>query len=100
MTEVTTLPYKSIRELLSAHVGKPFTIVNPESWEESGVGHHITADWYPAKLAAIGDDFAVFVGHFQHGAGKHATKEPMEQYVPLACIKRITLMHSQRLVHL
>ena len=100
MTEVTSQLHKSFRDLLTSHVGKEFTIVNPQSFEESGVGHHLVQNWYPSKLVAVGDDFIVLVLHFQHGAGKHATKEPMEQYVPIAHIKRISLMHSARYLHL
>jgi hypothetical protein len=100
MTSAPTVLHKSFLEMLTSHVGKEFTIVNPQTFEESGVGHQIVERWYPSKLVAVGEDFIVLVGHFQHGAGKHAVQEPMEQYVPTAHIKRVTIMHSARMIHL
>lgn len=100
MSTNPTVLHKTFLELLTHHVGKEFTIVDPQTFEETGVGHHIAPTWNTAKLVAVGDDFIVLVGHFQHGAGKHATKEPMEQYVPLAQVRKVTIMHSARMIHL
>lgn len=91
---------KNFLAILESHVGQDFTIVNPQSYEETGLGHAIRPDWYKGKLVATGQDFIVLVLRFEHGGGKNATSEPTEQYVPLGQIKRISIMKSGRYLHL
>ena len=100
MSNAPTHLDKTFRDILESHLGKEFTIINPESYEETGIGHRLQADWYPAKLVAIGTDFVVLVLRFQHGGGKSATTEPVEQYIPIQKIKRLSLMKSERFLHL
>lgn len=87
-------------EVLRTHLGKVFLIANPESFEESGLGHQIHAGWYKAKLVGVGRDYLIVVTEFTHGTGKHASKEPCQQYIPLDKIKRLSLMRTERLLHL
>jgi hypothetical protein len=89
---------KSFMSILESHVGHDFMIVNPESYEETGLGHTIKSDWYPGKLVATGNDFIVIVVRFQHG--KNAADEHAEQYVPLSRVKRISILRSGRFLHL
>lgn len=91
---------KSFLAVLESHVGHEFTIVNPQSYEETGIGHAIRPDWYKGKLVATGPDFVVLVVRFEHTGGKNATAEPAEQYVPLSQIKRISILKSGRYLHL
>ena len=87
-------------EVLKSHLGKVFLIANPESFEESGLGHQIHAGWYKAKLVGVGQNYLIVVTEFTHGTGKHASKEPCKQYIPLDKIKRLSLMRTERLLHL
>ena len=95
-----TVEDRPFAEVLKSSLGKIFTVANPESFEESGFGHQIAAGWYKGKLIGVGDDYLIMLTEFTHGAGKHAKKEPVKQYIPLSRIKRISLMKSDRLLHL
>lgn len=90
----------SFLEMLKGHLGKIFLIANPESFEEGGLGPQIQAGWYKAKLIGLGKDYLIVMTEFQHGAGKKATKEPVKQYIPVDRIKRVSLMRSERLIHI
>ncbi len=90
----------TFRQILERHLGKEFMVVNPESFEDSAFGHQLHAAWYHAKLVALGIDFAVLVMEYQHGSGKSATKEPCEMYVPMAKIRRVSIMKSERILHI
>ncbi|MEZ5966892.1 MAG: hypothetical protein R3F56_23835 [Planctomycetota bacterium] len=90
---------KSFLDVLDSHVGHEFTIVNPQSYEETGLGHAIRPDWYKGKLVATGPDFVVLVVRYEH-TGKDAVPEHAEQYVPLSQIKRISILKSGRFLHL
>ena len=91
---------RDFRKLLETCLGSTFLIANPESFEDSGFGHEITASWYKARLIGLGHDYLILVSQFQHGAGKKATKEPMKQFIPFSWIKRISLMKSERIIHI
>jgi len=100
MTSAPTILEKQFRSVLESHLGKTFMVINPETFQETGVGHAIQHDWYRGKLVAIGDDFIVLVLQFQHGGGKNAKLEPVEQYVPLHHIKRVSILKHDRFLHL
>lgn len=95
-----TIHSGDFRTLLEEHLGKIFLIANPESFEETGLGHKIQAGWYKAKLIGLGADYIIVITEFSHGTGKHAEKEPVKQFIPIAQIKRISLMRSERLLHI
>ena len=96
-----TIHSGSFRDLLQEHLGKLFLIANPESFEETGLGGNtIQAGWYRAKLVGLGDDYLIVISEFSHGTGKHAQKEPVKQFIPIGHIKRISLMRSERLIHI
>ncbi len=94
-----TIKEGDFRALLEEHLGKLFLIANPESFEETGLGHKIQAGWYRAKLVGLGADYLIVITEFSHGTGKKAEKEPVKQFIPIAHIKRISLMRSERLIH-
>ena len=91
---------RSFLTVLEGHVGHEFTVINPQSFEETGIGHAIREDWYTAKLVATGHDFVVLVLRFEHGSGKGSSSEPAEQYVPIRHIKRLSILKSGRYLHL
>lgn len=86
-------------EVLRAMAGKVITVVNPESYEDAPMGSRLTTGFYKAKLVAVGDDFITLATEFQHKKGEKA-KEPVRQFVPLDRIKRISVMRSDRIIHL
>jgi hypothetical protein len=93
----------SIEGLLQSLVGRPVTVVDPESFEEAAVGYRIRAAIYRAELTAVGEDYAVLTGKFVHrGAGVHngGAKEGIRHYVPLGMIKRISILAKEPIIHL
>lgn len=95
-----TITSGSFHELLKEQLGKVFLIANPESFEETGLGHKIQAGWYKAKLVGLGADYLIVITEFSHGGGKNAEKEPVKQFIPVSRIKRISLMRTERLIHI
>ena len=89
---------ESFRSVLEGFVGKVATIVNPESYEDAPIGHTLTTGFYRAKVLGVGSDFVVLATEYVHKSGKG--KEPVRQYVPLHRVKRISLMKTERLIHL
>lgn len=100
MPDKPTRLQKRFSDVLEGQLGKDFIIINPHSFEHTRMGFTLKEDHYPAKLVALGDDFVVMVLRFEHGHGDEAQAEPTEQYIPLMQIKRISLMRSNRYIHL
>jgi hypothetical protein len=90
---------RTFREALTALVGKVVTVVNPESYEEAPVGTHITQGIYRAKVVAVADDYLTIVTEFVHRHGDKE-REPVRQFLPLNRIKRVSLMRTERILHL
>jgi hypothetical protein len=90
----------SFLDFLRRHVGEKLTVVTPEHFEDSGHGHQLRPAFYEATLKAVHDDYVVLFLYHSHGTGTHATKEPAEQCVPISRLKRVTLMRSERILHL
>lgn len=90
---------RSFIDLLKTLVGKPVTVVNPESYEDAPVGHQIRAGYYRAKPIGLGQDYLILMAEYVH-AGRETSKEPVKQFIPFAKIKRISLMKSERLIHI
>jgi len=86
-------------ELLKSLVGKTVTIVSPESYEDAPVGHQIRASYYRARPIGLGKDYLILMTEYVH-AGRDTSKEPVKQFIPFVQIKRISLMKSERLLHL
>jgi hypothetical protein len=47
----------------------------------------------------VADDYITVVSEFTHG-GKSGKKEPVKQFIPLTCVKRVSVMKTDRLIHL
>lgn len=94
-----TIEDKSFTDILKAMLGTVVTVVNPESYEAMPVGHQIKPGFYRAKLLTIGRDYLAVVSEFQH-PGKAAKKEPVKQFIPLARVKRVSVMKNERLIHI
>ena len=90
---------KCFTDQLKACLTKVVTVVNPESYEDAPIGHQIRAGWYRARLIGMGQDYLILVTEYVH-KGKTAVREPVKQYIPIEKIKRISLMKTERLIHL
>ena len=86
--------YKSI---LKALIGKKVTVVNPESYEAATVGFQLKEGYYAGKIGGLGQDYMIF--HTVYQASKK-DRQPVQQYIPVSRVKRISLMRSSTLIHL
>jgi hypothetical protein len=85
--------------VLRAMTGKVVTFVNPESYEDAPVGYRLTTGFYKAKVIAVGTDYLSVATELVHRRGEKE-KEPVRQFIPLAQIKRISVMKGERLIHI
>jgi hypothetical protein len=92
-----TMEDRQFLDILRAVVGKTITVVNPESYESAPVGYKLTTGFYRGKLTALGRDYLVMMTEFER---KKGSPEPVKQYIPIRQIKRISLMKSERVLHL
>lgn len=92
-----TVEDKTFTEILKALVGKAITVVNPESYEAAPVGYKLTTGFYRGKLTGIGRDYLVMMTEFER---KKGSPEPVRQYIPIAHIKRISVLKTERVLHL
>jgi len=97
-TAIPTTQPENYREVLLGFVGKVVTIVNPESYEAATIGHTLTTGFYRAKVLHVGPDYLTLATEFVHKAAKE--KEPVRQYLPITAVKRVSLMRTERLLHL
>ena len=89
---------KSFGDLIKEHLGKTFTIVNPESYEAAPVGFTIKAGFYRAKLTGMGKDYLVLVTEMKKP--KTEEGEPVKQFLPIGQIKRISILRNERMLHI
>jgi hypothetical protein len=89
---------KTFLDLLKSSLGKTFTIVNPESYEHAPVGFTIKAGYYRAKLAGMGQDYLILVTEMKKG--KNDPGEPVKQFLPISQVKRISMMRTERMLHI
>jgi hypothetical protein len=85
-------------DLLKSSLGKTFTIVNPESYEHAPVGFTIKAGYYRAKLTGMGKDYLILVTEMRKA--KADAGEPVKQFLPIKQIKRISMMRTERMLHI
>jgi hypothetical protein len=88
---------KHFIDILRALVGKTITVVNPESYEAAPVGYKLTTGFYRGKLTGIGHDYLIMMTEFER---KKGSPEPVRQYIPIDHIKRISLLKTERVLHL
>mgnify|MGYP007059598564 CR=1 FL=1 len=63
------------------------------------MGQRLTTGFYRAKVVNVASDYITVATAFVRQRGEKS-KEPVKQFIPLASIKRISLMKTDRLVHL
>ena len=89
---------RNYRNVLESLVGKNVTVVNPESFEaRQNEGHELRESHYPGKISGFGEDYMIF--NTVLGASKK-NRQPVQQYIPLARIKRISVLPANTLLHL
>ena len=89
---------RDYRGILESLVGKKVTVVNPESFEAlPHEGHELRKGFYPGKISAIGNDYMVFQTVL---AATKKDRQPVKQFIPIARIKRISVMRTGTLLHL
>ncbi len=86
-------------DVLAALVGKVVTVANAESYEDAPVGHRLGAGFYRAKVTSLKEDFLVLATHFHH-TSPHEDDEPVSQYLPISRIKRVSVMKSEKILHI
>ena len=82
-----------------ALVGHVVTVANSESYEDAPVGHRLGAGFYKAKVIEMKGDHLILGTQFRHSSG-HGEDEPVKQFVPLTRIKRVSVMKSEKILHI
>jgi len=90
---------KDFRAILKALLGKKITVVNPESYEAAPVGFRLKEGFYEGKLIGLGADFITMATVFE-SAKKGGGAQPVKQFIPMARIKRVSLMKDAVLMHI
>lgn len=89
----------TFHEMLKVLTGQIVTMANPESYEDAVAGHRLTTGFYKAKILGVGEDYLSVATEYKHAKGE-IKKEPVKQFIPFHSIKRISVMKSQRVIHL
>ena len=90
---------KTFADILKALVGQVVTMSNPESYEESMAGHRLATDFYKAKVLQVTPEYITVVTEFKHTKG-NVPKEPVKQFIPLVAVKRVSVMKSEKIIHI
>ena len=87
-------------EVLKALVGKKVTVVNPESYEAAPmVGFQLKENFYPAKIAGWGTDYIIIHTVVTMGK-KEGGQQPVQQYIPVAAVKRVSVLKGGIYLHI
>jgi len=86
-------------KVLAALVGKVVTVANSESYEDATIGHRLGAGFYDARILELRTDFLILVTEFHHASG-HGADEPVKQFIPLSRVKRVSVMKSEKIIHI
>jgi len=91
---------RSYRDVLKSLVGKQVTVVNPESFEAAPmVGFHLKEGFYKGKITAIGTDYLVFQTIVTLSK-KEGGQQPVQQFIPVHRLKRVSVMKSGMFLHI
>jgi hypothetical protein len=83
-------------DVLKAWEGSAVTIINPQSYTVSKITDGISFESYTANLASVHNDYVVLA--FTHK--KKSEEQPVEQFIPLAWVKRVSTWGDQRYIQL
>jgi hypothetical protein len=90
---------RDFRGVLKALKGKTVSVVNPESYEAAPMGFQLKEGYYSGKVAGLQRDFLVFDTSVTTSK-KEGGKIPVRQYIPIARVKRISMMKDSFILHL
>ena len=86
--------------VLKSLVGKQVTIVNPESYEAAPmVGFQLKEGYYKGKVTGMGQDYLIFQTIVTLGK-KEGGQQPVQQFLPIDRIKRLSVMKTNILLHI
>jgi len=83
-------------EVLKEWEGSQVTIINPESYTLGKLGDKITLESYDGVLTGATEDHI----HVTFTRPKKGDEAPVEQYIPIRHIKRISLWGQQKFVQI
>ena len=90
---------QSFLAVLNALVGKMVTVANSESYEDATIGHRLGAGFYDARVLEVRNDFIIIATEFHHVRG-HGNNEPVKQFIPVSRVKRVSVMKSEKILHI
>jgi hypothetical protein len=83
-------------EVLKAWENSKVTIINPESYSITKLSEGISFESYEVQLLLVTEDYIQI--SFAHKKGDQ--EQPVEQYVPMNKIKRVSLWGDQKFVQI
>ena len=93
-----TVEDRDYRGVLESLVGKKVVVVNPESFEAlPAEGHELREGYYPGKISGFGTDYMIFQTVL---AATKKDRQPVQQYIPVSRVKRVSMMRGRTLLHL
>ncbi|UCH82725.1 MAG: hypothetical protein JSW50_09605 [Candidatus Latescibacterota bacterium] len=87
---------ESFRGILESWADSQVTVVNPESFKSTALGQGLSFQSYAAQLSEIGADYI----KLSFSAVKKDAQTEVEQIIPIAFIKRVSLWGGEKLIHL
>jgi hypothetical protein len=87
---------ETFKGLLESWADSQLTVVNPESFKSTALGQGLSFQSYVAQLVQIGDDFI----KLSFSAVKKDAQTDVEQIIPIARIKRVSIWGGEKLIHL
>lgn len=87
---------ETFKGLLESWADAQVTVVNPESFKSTALGQGLSFQSYAAQLVQIGDDFI----KLSFSAVKKDAQTDVEQIIPIALIKRVSVWGGEKLIHL
>lgn len=87
---------ETFKGLLESWADAQVTVVNPESFKSTALGQGLSFQSYVAQLTQIGDDFI----KLSFSAVKKDAQTDVEQIIPIALIKRVSVWGGEKLIHL
>ena len=75
------------------------TVANSESYEDATIGHRLGAGFYDARVVEVREDFIIIATEYHHVRG-HGNDEPVKQFIPFSRVKRVSVMKSEKILHI
>ena len=84
------------KSILKSWEGSEISVINPESFKSTPLGLGLGFQSYTATLATVGEDYIRLL----YTAIKKDVQTDVEQVVPIALVKRISVWGGEKLIHL